>query len=212
MTTTTANKAATPISCNPEKTDHDFIENVEMGLEKGSEVAPSHTRRKKTNPVEIRLVRKLDFIMLPCLWLMYFFNYLDRNAIAVARLDNLEQELGLEGTQYLTCVSILFVGYILGQLPSSKFPMKASGSQDIDKALVVDMILTRVRPSYYMAGFMALWAIVSTLTAIAKDFTGLLLTRFFLGVLEAPFYPGTSCPKYSDLLRFERTPAAVRRN
>jgi MFS family permease len=41
-----------------------------------------------------------------------------------------------------------------------------------------------------MAGAMALWAIVSTLTAISKDFTGLLLTRFFLGVTEAPFYPG----------------------
>lgn len=53
------------------------------------------------------------------------------------------------------------------------------------------MIMTRVRPSIFMAGAMALWAIVSTLTAIAKDFTGLVLTRFFLGITEAPFYPGT---------------------
>lgn len=37
---------------------------------------------------------------------------------------------------------------------------------------------------------MALWAVVSTLTAVTKDFRGLLLTRFFLGVTEAPFYPG----------------------
>ena len=43
-----------------------------------------------------------------------------------------------------------------------------------------------------MASAMALWAVVSTLTAIAKDFTGLLLTRFFLGITEAPFYPGKS--------------------
>lgn len=52
------------------------------------------------------------------------------------------------------------------------------------------MIMTRVRPSWYMGGCMALWAIVSTLTAVAHDFKGLLLTRFFLGVTEAPFYPG----------------------
>ena len=52
------------------------------------------------------------------------------------------------------------------------------------------MFLTRTRPSVYMATCMALWAIVSTLTAISKDFTGLLLTRFFLGVTEAPYYPG----------------------
>lgn len=42
-----------------------------------------------------------------------------------------------------------------------------------------------------MAGFMALWAVVSALTAVSHNFTGLLLTRFFLGVTEAPYYPGT---------------------
>jgi len=68
------------------------------------------------------------------------------------------------------------------------------------------MLITRVRPSYFMVrqlilslswtnayitqgGAMVLWAIVSTLTGISKDFKGLLATRFFLGVTEAPFYP-----------------------
>jgi MFS family permease len=37
---------------------------------------------------------------------------------------------------------------------------------------------------------MMLWAVVSSLTALSKDFKGLLLTRFFLGVTEAPYYPG----------------------
>ncbi|KAF5013947.1 hypothetical protein FDECE_76 [Fusarium decemcellulare] len=126
---------------------------------------------KKTDPAEIKLVRKLDWIILPMLWIMYWFNYLDRNAITVARLDNLEEELNLTSTQYQTCVSILFVGYILGQIPSN-------------------MLMTRIRPSLFMSGAMALWAVVSTLTAVAKDFKGLLLTRFFLGITEAPFYPG----------------------
>ena len=49
------------------------------------------------------------------------------------------------------------------------------------------MALTRVRPSWYMASAMGLWAIVSTLTAVSKDFKGLFLTRFFLGVTEAPY-------------------------
>lgn len=52
------------------------------------------------------------------------------------------------------------------------------------------MLMTRVRPSWYMASCMALWAIVSALTAVAHSFTGLLLSRFFLGITEAPFYPG----------------------
>lgn len=74
---------------------------------------------EKTDPKEIALVRKLDWYIMPMLWLMYWLNYLDRNAIALARLDNLEEELNLQGSQYQTCVSILFVGYILGQVPSN---------------------------------------------------------------------------------------------
>lgn len=75
---------------------------------------------KKTDPAEIRLVKKLDLWIMPVLWSMYWLNYLDRNAIALARLDGLEEELGLTGSQYATCVSILFVGYLLAQVPSSE--------------------------------------------------------------------------------------------
>lgn len=64
----------------------------------------------KSDPVEIALVRKLDMRIMPTLWAMYFMNYLDRNAIANARLNDLEKDLGLEGSQYNTCISILFVG------------------------------------------------------------------------------------------------------
>lgn len=72
------------------------------------------------SPAEARLVRKVDMVMMPMLWLMYWLNYLDRNAITVARLDKMEKELKITSIQYQTCVSILFVGYILGQVPASK--------------------------------------------------------------------------------------------
>lgn len=64
----------------------------------------------KTDPKEIALVKKLDYRIMPTLWAMYFLNYLDRNSIAQARLDNLEKDLHLKGNQYNTCISILFVG------------------------------------------------------------------------------------------------------
>jgi hypothetical protein len=64
----------------------------------------------KSDPLEFKLVRKLDLRIMPTLWAMYFLNYLDRNAIAQARLNGLEDDLGLVGTQYNTCISILFVG------------------------------------------------------------------------------------------------------
>ncbi|MCJ1369316.1 hypothetical protein MMC20_000526 [Loxospora ochrophaea] len=65
--------------------------------------------------LEQRLVRKIDFRLLPIVILMYIMNYLDRNNIASARLAGLESDLKLVGDEYQTSVSILFVGYLLMQ-------------------------------------------------------------------------------------------------
>ncbi|KAF2130443.1 MFS transporter-like protein [Dothidotthia symphoricarpi CBS 119687] len=101
----------------------------------------------------------------------YFLNFMDRNAIVNGKLNGLDKDIGLHGTQYNTCVSIFFVGYLVGQVPSN-------------------MLLTRIKPAYYMSGWMLAWAVVSTLMAIVKDYKGMLACRFVLGITEAPFYPG----------------------
>ncbi|MBE3044322.1 MFS transporter, partial [Candidatus Bathyarchaeota archaeon] len=102
---------------------------------------------------------------------MYFFNFLDRNAMVNGKLNTLVEDLSLKGTEYSTCVSILFVGYLCGQIPSN-------------------MILNRVRPSWYMGGFCMAWSVVSLLTFKANSFGTMLACRFLLGLTEAPFYPG----------------------
>lgn len=48
----------------------------------------------------------------------------------------------------------------------------------------------KVRPSLYMCICMMAWAVTSACTALARNYTGLVVTRFFLGVTEAPYYPG----------------------
>lgn len=97
------------------------------------------------------------------------------NAIAQARLNGLEKELGMnpKSSQFNTTVSILFVGYVLMQVPSN-------------------MLITKVRPSRYMSGWMAVWAIVSGCTALVQNYSGLVACRFLLGITEAPFYPGAT--------------------
>jgi hypothetical protein len=103
------------------------VNSLKMADEKGR--ADYSGATAKTDPLEIKLVRKLDMRIMPIMWAMYFLNYvskrliylqysclmrgfkIDRNAIANARLNNLEEDLGLVGTQYNTCISILFVGY-----------------------------------------------------------------------------------------------------
>ena len=75
----------------------------------------------------------------------------------------------MDSTQYATAVAILFVGYVLMQIPSNIF-------------------LTQLRPSLYLPLIMAAWGIVSALTGIVQNAAGLYATRFFLGFIEAAFY------------------------
>lgn len=53
------------------------------------------------------------------------------------------------------------------------------------------MASSKVRPSIYMCTCMAAWAVTSACTALSRNYTSLFLTRFFLGIAEAPYYPGS---------------------
>lgn len=54
-----------------------------------------------------------------------------------------------------------------------------------------NLLLNKIgRPSIYLPVIMAVWGIVSGATAGARSFGGLLTCRFFLGFVEAPYFPG----------------------
>lgn len=122
--------------------------------------------------LELALVRKIDLRLLPMIILMYIMNYLDRNNIAAARLAGLEDELKLTSTQYLTALSILFVGYIIMQIPSNLFLNKIG------------------KPALYLPTVMILWGVISGATAGVQSFGGLVAVRFCLGFIEAAYFPG----------------------
>ncbi|KAH7914086.1 major facilitator superfamily domain-containing protein [Hygrophoropsis aurantiaca] len=118
--------------------------------------------------LERRLLLKLDMRM-SILVVIYILNYIDRSNTTAARLQGFEQDLHLEGQDYSTVLSILYVGYIIMQIPSNLF-LNWVG-----------------RPSIYLPSCMIVWGVISTLTG---GFIGALLARFFIGFVEASFYPG----------------------
>lgn len=129
-------------------------------------MTPEHRAR-----VEKSLKRKLD-LRCSLFVAIYIMNYLDRNNIAAARLKGLQDDLHLDNTEYSTCLSILYVGYILMQIPSN---MLINGLE---------------RPSLYLSIVMLIWGLISTLSGVVHDFKGMVVTRFFLGFVEAAFLPG----------------------
>ena len=98
---------------------------------------------EERNHLEAKLRRKIDIRLLPMLVVMYIMNYLDRNNIASARVQGLQKGLHLTDTEYQTCVSILFAGYLLMQVPSNLFLNKIG------------------KPSLYLPTAMVIWGIIS---------------------------------------------------
>lgn len=117
-----------------------------------------------------KITRKVDLRLLPMLVLLYILNYLDRNNIASARLGGMEADLKLQGNQYQVCISILFVGYILMQIPANMFLNKFK------------------KPSVFITCIMVSWGTISTCTAAVQGFGGLLAIRLVLGFVEAGFF------------------------
>ena len=77
------------------------------------------------------------------------------NKQSVARLRGLQEDLKLSDTQYSTCLSILYVTYILGQVPSN-------------------IILNRVsRPSIYIGVVMLLWGAISCCSGATTNFVSI---------------------------------------
>ncbi|EER24047.1 Major Facilitator Superfamily protein [Coccidioides posadasii C735 delta SOWgp] len=122
--------------------------------------------------IEKQLRWKIDVLIMPTIICVYLMNYIDRNNYAAARLQGLERDLKLTPSQYQTGLSILFVSYILMQVPSN-------------------LLLNYVgRPSLYLGFSTIAWGLVSASTSLVKNYPQILACRLILGFVEAPFFAG----------------------
>lgn len=53
-----------------------------------------------------------------------------------------------------------------------------------------NMLLTRLRPSLYLPLWVVVWSTIAAFTGAVQNFGQLITVRIFLGVAEAPFFPG----------------------
>ncbi|PCH39357.1 MFS general substrate transporter [Wolfiporia cocos MD-104 SS10] len=61
-------------------------------------------------------------------------------------------------------------GYVIGQIPSN-------------------MLITRIKPSIWIPLMEVIWSVLTMTLASAKNFKGLVVIRFFVGLAESSFYP-----------------------
>jgi sugar phosphate permease len=134
--------------------------------------SPSPASQHQVNTAEEdRLVRKIDLHLLPILFVLYLFAFLDRVNIGNAKIQGLTTELKMSGTQYNVASMILFVPYIVLEVPSN-------------------ILMKRIAPSMWLSGLMFFWGIITMCQGFVSSYHGLLVCRVFLGVFEAGVFPG----------------------
>jgi ACS family tartrate transporter-like MFS transporter len=125
-----------------------------------------------TDPTEAATMRKVYRRLMPLLFAMMFFNYLDRINIGFAALD-MNKQLGFSPAVFGFAGSIFFFGYMLLEVPSN-------------------LLLHRVGARRWIARILLTWGAVAAATAFVFNDTSFYVLRFLLGVMEAGFLPGVA--------------------
>ncbi|KAG5520202.1 hypothetical protein PMAC_001279 [Pneumocystis sp. 'macacae'] len=118
-----------------------------------------------------KLLRRIDCITIPMMIIFYLLSFLDRTNIGNARLAGLEKDLNLTEEQFKMSLTILYIPYILMEIPSN-------------------LIIKKIGPNRWLPTLVVLWGTVATLQGIVKDYRGLYANRFFLGLTEGGILPG----------------------
>ncbi|BCS30547.1 uncharacterized protein APUU_80850A [Aspergillus puulaauensis] len=120
---------------------------------------------------ERRLVRKVDWRLLPLLCMTYGLQYYDKAMLSQAALFGLREDLGLLiGDRYAMSAAIFYLGFIVGAYPT--------------------MALAQRYPIHHVASLtVTIWGICLILTPACHNYQSLYAQRFFLGVLESGISP-----------------------
>lgn len=91
--------------------------------------------------------------------------------MANARIEGLVTDLKMTGNQYLTGLTLYFIGYVLFEIPCN-------------------IVLKRTTPKFWLPTLTVVWGIVATLMGVTQNLAGFFAVRFFLGVAESGLFPG----------------------
>ncbi len=108
-----------------EKLGHD---SVPGGLERRSKDESDPVSGSEVGEVEAgtvnekALLRKIDWRLLPAVGILYLLSFLDRSNVGNARIEGLADDLHMTGNQYLTGLTLYFIGYVLFEVRTDPFP------------------------------------------------------------------------------------------
>ncbi|QRV99633.1 major facilitator superfamily transporter [Ceratobasidium sp. AG-Ba] len=118
-----------------------------------------------------RLLRKIDWNILPLVSLLHLLSFLDRTNFGNAKIAGMEKDLKMKGFDYNIAASVFYITYCAFEIPSN-------------------LAMKKIGASRWFPGQMVAWGLVTALMCVVNTYPGIVLSRVFLGVTEAGLFPG----------------------
>jgi len=121
---------------------------------------------------ESKLIKKLQWRLIPFLFLLYVISFIDRVNIGFAALT-MNKELAIGSEQFGFVAGVFFFGYVLSGIPSN-------------------LMLHKFGARIWMALILVIWGGLALLTGVVHSVQQLYVLRFLLGVAEGGYFPGVA--------------------
>lgn len=117
-----------------------------------------------------KLVRKVDWLLMPLLCGTFLLQYIDKQSISYAAVFDLFPTTGTNQAEYSWLISLFYFGYLVAEWPASYL------AQKLPTGKVVSVTIT-------------IWGSILMLMAACQNFAGLAACRFLLGCFESMITP-----------------------
>ncbi|RYC65809.1 hypothetical protein CHU98_g368 [Xylaria longipes] len=126
--------------------------------------------------VDAQLSRKLDHKfdrnIVPWIFGIWLFAFIDRSNIGNAKIVGLPEDLGIStGTAFNVALLVFYIPYVLVDVPSN-------------------WIVKHVKAGIYLPALITAWGIVSTFLGFTHSLAGLIVCRLLLGLFEGGLLGG----------------------
>ncbi|KAK0270701.1 hypothetical protein LTR35_013983 [Friedmanniomyces endolithicus] len=126
--------------------------------------------RPMTAEDEKRLVRKIDWMIMPLMWCCYCLQYLDKTLINYANVMGLQKDARVTPAQFSNLALIFYVTYLAFEFPHGY------GMQ-------------RLPTAKYLGTMVSCWGVIVAVTSACKNYGALVTTRVLLGCFESAVAP-----------------------
>ncbi|KAF1995226.1 MFS general substrate transporter [Amniculicola lignicola CBS 123094] len=135
--------------------------------------------------IEAKVIRKVDYRLIPILGILYSVAGLDRVNLSNARVAGMNTDLRFDiGDRYSIALLVFFITYFLFELPTT-------------------LLLRPIGPRNLLNGLAISWGAVMVGMGFVNDWRLIVVCRMLIGVLEAGFLPCCMFLLSTWYMRFE---------